>query len=272
MPTIQNVNLMPQAVAGFPSMGSHSHTRFPLLQTVVSISESGLAADMATMSGGSSLVTEATGDIYDDYFLDVPSLGMTDVSMVAGGWYCYSERCSGTGPPYVEQTDTNLQWTSYGVWAAYNYPNPSTVSAYVTGYRTPAASIPNTGSATFNGTVVGQGYYAVPGGLGGYYLQGDATLQANFGTGAITGSLTNMMANSVPWNSVSLTGSMTNGVNFFSGTSAVTSTPGGEYSLNASGTGTFAGMFFGPGAQEAGAVWTLYDGTNSAFGTLGVSR
>jgi hypothetical protein len=40
--------------------------------------------------------------------------------------------------------------------------------------------------------------------------------------------------------------------------------------LNA--TGTLEGRFFGPSAQEAGAVWTLFDGTNAAIGTLGGRR
>jgi hypothetical protein len=33
-------------------------------------------------------------------------------------------------------------------------------------------------------------------------------------------------------------------------------------------TGTLEGKFFGPSAQEAGAVWTLFDGTKAAIGTL----
>jgi hypothetical protein len=100
-------------------------------------------------------------------------------------------------------------------------------------------------------------------------LAGDATLQTNFGTGTITGSLTNMTANGAPWNSVSLAGTISGGQNYFSGTSGVSSAPAGPYSLSGSATGTFAGLFFGPNAQELGAVWTLFDGTNAAAGTIG---
>jgi hypothetical protein len=100
-------------------------------------------------------------------------------------------------------------------------------------------------------------------------LTGDASLQANFGNGSITGNLTNMRAGGMPWNSVSLMGSISGGQNAFSGTSAATSAPGGIASMNGSATGTFAGMFFGPSAQELGAVWTLHDFTATAIGTIG---
>jgi hypothetical protein len=100
-------------------------------------------------------------------------------------------------------------------------------------------------------------------------LTGDATLQANFGAASITGSLTNMTADGTPWNSVSLLGAISGGQNYFSGTTAVSSTPAGPSSLNGSASGTFAGLFFGPNAQELGAVWTLFDGTSAALGTIG---
>jgi hypothetical protein len=38
--------------------------------------------------------------------------------------------------------------------------------------------------------------------------------------------------------------------------------------LGPNATGTLEGKFFGPAAQEAGAVWTLFDGTRAAIGTL----
>ena len=41
-----------------------------------------------------------------------------------------------------------------------------------------------------------------------------------------------------------------------------------DLGMGANATGTIDGRFFGPSAQEAGAVWTLFDGTNAAIGTL----
>jgi len=85
----------------------------------------------------------------------------------------------------------------------------------------------------------------------------------------MTGNLTNMTVNGAIWNSVSLMGTISGGQNSFSGTSAVSSAPAGPFALNSSATGTFSGLFFGPSAQELGAVWTLFDGTNAAEGTIG---
>ena len=55
----------------------------------------------------------------------------------------------------------------------------------------------------------------------------------------------------------------------FTGTTAATTSPGTVGSMSSSATGTFAGAFFGPSAQELGAVWTLHDGTSTAIGTIG---
>ena len=143
-------------------------------------------------------------------------------------------------------------------------------AAYVTGYATPEAAVPTTGTATYNGSA--QAHIVYPNaqgqnGIGHDYVSGDASLEANFGTRHISGNLTNMTNGSAPWNSVSLLGAISGGN--FSGTTAATSEPGGPSALSGSATGTFAGLFFGPAAQELGAVWTLSDGTATAFGTIG---
>jgi hypothetical protein len=42
--------------------------------------------------------------------------------------------------------------------------------------------------------------------------------------------------------------------------------------MGSGATGTVEGRFFGPAGQEAGAVWTLFDGTKSAIGILTVKQ
>ena len=145
-----------------------------------------------------------------------------------------------------------------------------THGAFVTGYRTPDGSVPTSGSATYTGSVTGRVAYANSQSVGVDYLTGKASLQANFGSGSISGDLTNMQSGYGPWNSVSLLGSISGGN--FTGTSAATSAPGTPSSMSGSATGTFAGMFFGPTAEELGAVWTLYDGAATAIGTIGAAR
>ena len=75
-----------------------------------------------------------------------------------------------------------------------------------------------------------------------------------------------MAAGGAPWNNVAFNSTITG--NGFSGTTSVTSSPAGPASLSAGATGTIEGKFFGPAAQEAGAVWTLFDGVKAAIGTL----
>ena len=140
---------------------------------------------------------------------------------------------------------------------------------YVAGYQTPVASMPTNGSATYGGTGTVIGSALIPGGSTGAQLNGNSALTANFSSGAVTGAFTNMTATPVsggaaqPWNNVSLTASISGAK--FSGQTATSSTPSGTYALG-TGTGTINGGFYGPNANEVGAVWTLYDGSKAAFG------
>ena len=250
-------------------MQAHLDTVFPLLETVVLVDSNGMSADTLATSGGGALAVNSANNKFS---LSVPGAGYNDVAMVAGGWYCYGTACGLDLELDLPSSATaNLSWTTYGSWSEWS-SQKNRFSPFVTGFATPVASVPTTGSATYNGAVQGAAWRpeaGAPFGVGFASLTGDATLQTNFGTGSITGSLTNMTANGDPWNSVSLAGAISGGQNYFSGTSGVGSAPVGAYSLNGSASGTFAGLFFGPNAQELGAVWTLFDGSNAAAGTIG---
>jgi len=139
------------------------------------------------------------------------------------------------------------------------------------GIDTLASAMPTNGKATFNGGV--QGFFTT-----GYYptVQGSASFTVDFTSGAITGAFTQMLvycgcANGQPtphWNDVSVSASIAGGTNRFTGTTAVTSTPGTPLSLSLLATGRIDGGFFGSAAQNIGGVWTLSDGTNSVIGTV----
>jgi hypothetical protein len=133
--------------------------------------------------------------------------------------------------------------------------------------------MPTAGTATYTGIVEGTVFFHPGYGeqsthcfCGLSSLAGNASFTANFGTRNVSGNLTNMTADESPWNNVAFNSTITG--NVFSGTTSVTSVPAGNASLGANATGTLEGRFFGPTAQEAGAVWTLFDGTNAAIGTL----
>ena len=76
-----------------------------------------------------------------------------------------------------------------------------------------------------------------------------------------------MLAGTQPWNSVALSATISGAS--FTGNTAATSAPGNSASLSSSATGTIDGMFFGPKADEIGAVWNLHDGAGTAIGTIG---
>ena len=253
-------------------MQSHGTTTFPLLETVMVKTGTTVSAD-GSANSGATLKFDSTGNLKNDkYQLAVPGIGL-DAAMTAGGFYCYTLVCGSSNGGFVELNGlspyaSNLSWTTYGVWDAGN-STAFRFASFATGYITPVANIPTTGSATFTGET--RGVVSTPSGEC-VCLFGNAALQANFGTGNITGNLTNMNVAGAPWNNVSLTGTMASGVNAFSGTTGVTSAPPGEWTLNNSASGTFVGRFFGPNAEELGAVWTLYDGTKAATGSLGAKR
>ena len=275
-PRAPNASQFPQATAGGPTMNAHPETAFPLVQSVYTLNGSSAAANTAATNGGATLTFDYPGASQSDTIgLAVPGLGL-DLDLVAGGgWYCYTY-CGSQGDRYADMdfatpAGSNLDWTTYGFWYSSTPNNASqSYAAYVTGYATTPGSVPTTGTATYNASAQAHVFYpSIQGqnGIGHDFVSGNASLQANFGTRSITGSLTNMVAGSAPWNSVSLLGAISGGN--FSGTTAVSSAPGGPASLSGSASGTFAGLFFGPSAQELGAVWTLSDGSRTAVGTIG---
>jgi hypothetical protein len=240
----------------------------------VKINSAGAVADTTTMNAGASLQFSSAPD---DYRIDIgnPAVGISNQPLELD-WcgYCASVGNEHVSMHIVDPATSNLSWTTYGTWGVHiDVGAPSTTSAaFVTGYKTPSGSLPSTGTATYLGSVVGTVIHPAAGqenGVATADLSGNATLQANFASASVAGNLTNMMAGSLPWNSVSLLGTIAGGQ--FTGTSAATSAPANAMSLNSSATGTFSGVFFGPSAQELGAVWTLYDGTSSAVGSIGAT-
>ncbi len=273
-----NANLFPDATDGGPTMQAHPMTVFPLLETVVSVRPGRVEADATTMGGGTTLAFSSfvnSGDA--SYRLNAanPLLGVSDVLLRSEPSGSYEASLPGGGK--AKLVIYTLSWSSYGSWAVNMSDGTRTEAIFVTGYETPAGSVPTTGTAAYTGHASGKTYHPQAGevnGVASWDLTGDATLKADFSSGIITGSLI-MFSNAdwydpVPWNSVSLVGAISGGQ--FTGTSAVTSVPDSIASLSGSAKGTFAGMFFGPTAQELGAVWTLFDGKSSAIGWVGARK
>jgi hypothetical protein len=167
-----------------------------------------------------------------------------------------------------------LDYAVMGFWKqapSANSPNVFSDSEFVFGYETPQAAMPTSGTAVFSTGLAQADVYKTV----GTEIQtttvdtSSVSITANFGSGAVTGSFTNMQtSNNQTWNNMALTANIATGTNKFSGSTAATSAPGLPMSLSGSATGSINGAFYGPAAQNLGAVWSLSDGTGSAIGTV----
>jgi hypothetical protein len=169
----------------------------------------------------------------------------------------------------VQWGHADLDWTRVGRWNVPTdwFAEPGATGVFVVGYQTPVGAVPGAGTATYTGRAEGTAFFKRDGNATSVSLTGgSASFTADFGARSVVGNVTGLKAEGIGWNNIAFSSSITG--NTFSGSTSVTSAPGGVASLTGDATGTIEGRFFGPVAQEAGAVWTLYDGTNAAIGTL----
>jgi hypothetical protein len=196
--------------------------------------------------------TETNGVVDPVFNLKVPDFGI-DVRAVNDG---------------PESGLRNLRYTLFGLWEVFENPTATEYifEYYVTGLQTPAANLPKTGTATYGAPASVFGNIYAPSSDGGSVaaatVGGVPTISANFGTGALTGTLTQMRSSGssgVAWNDVSLSASINSTDASITGTTATTGPVSGQFGFSGSATGQLHGNFFGPAGQEIGLVWTLYD-------------
>ncbi len=171
---------------------------------------------------------------------------------------------------------TELSYLRFGQWAISNASTGAVGQAapIIGGYETPDASMPTSGTALYRADVEGAVSFALNGTRTIGEMEGSASITANFGSNQLTGQVTGTsMSYDTPnnyvegqWNDFSFGATLTG--NSFAGTTAVTSTPGGTGALITGAAGTVSGAFYGPNANEIGAIWTLSDGTTTALGTI----
>ncbi len=260
---------------------------FPALQTAVQVTPNGVKAADPTSSAAVNVslgpVASCTAPVpCMTVRLTVPSLAMDVTANVNNNLSTPTATTASVGGNTFSLASYGLSYVSFGVWglASGNAQAPGNLGVYAIGYQTPSEAMPASGSATYTGTGEVAGFVLLPSGASavGTGIAGDATVNANFATGKVNGTLSNMQAvvgtQTTPWNSVSLTADIAAGKNTFSGSTAATSAPAGTYSLKSTATGTVTGGFYGPAAENVGAVWTLSnpDGTGAAIGTLGAKH
>lgn len=247
------------------SGGYPANVTFPLIATSLKSASPGMSA--AASPGATLTVVGAPGNT-TNFQLVIPSIGVnsnyTSIESIAAnssGWTW--------GYSYV----TAGSWLQ----GSGNSGSLQSTSVYSFGYETPGSGMPTTGTAQFSGLASGSVYQTNNGTILGAPLDGKATLSVSFSSGQVTGSLSlqqwdgvpyNSAPGYLPWNDVSLNANIAPGTNRFSGSTAATSAPGTSFSLAGSATGHVDGAFYGPAAQNLGAVWSLSDGSKSAIGAL----
>jgi hypothetical protein len=246
-----------------PSASNDGTTKFPLLITAVTHDFSG---DADTTRQGATVAMNASGQ--RTLTVNNPAFGATDVPI-------------GQLNPLVMLPAGSIivvrghyDYTEYGSWQIHAARGAGN-AVYVGGYETPAAQVPASGTAIYSGTTTG--LYTRIDACPCYeqFVGGNVQLTADFGARTVSGSLTNLYADDgdnwmpTPLNDVGFTAAIDSAENRFTGTTRVTSEPGG-FSPNA--TGVIAGRFFGPAAQSVGAVWTLSDSTRRLIASFGARQ
>ena len=201
-----------------------------------------------------------TNSISPEVTLGITSLCSSNVSDCANGtdpysyydshhsFAAYSEAEGGYGGVisnvFVGLDDTNqFSHSTWGYWvhrddiADYEFD----AGYWVAGNLTPAANIPNSGSASYTGGMVGLTKQ-------GEALVGEMNWNVNFATRSVSGSFDSITKDGAAWiNSAAVSGGWSAGTNAVS----ASITGAGVSSGNAKGA------FFGPSAQELGGTWRI---------------
>ncbi len=157
-----------------------------------------------------------------------------------------------------------LSYVTYGQWNSPNGSNRSlNFGTVVFGVQTPAANMPTTGSATYDGSTFG----TLNIGSTLYNVGGFVELTADFSTSNVTGSTALMSKQNLQtggvsaWRDLTFNATITSGTNQFLGSAA---------SDDSAVTGTVAGGFYGPSTNgippEIGGAWRVSGSGETAIG------
>lgn len=161
-----------------------------------------------------------------------------------------------------------LNYMTYGGWIGEQQTNGDLPVGWIAfGVDTASADMPSTGSATFNGVTEGM----MVNSSNAYILDGKVAIQANFATGGVEATFSNMRRFSLSgvylgaWRDFSGSLSIASGTNRYAGTANTN---------DAVLSGSIEGAFYGAAGSsptETGGVWELSNGTEDAIGAFGAS-
>jgi hypothetical protein len=275
------------AIGGSP----YASGTFPAMQTALKASAAGIAGAPATDSvtftdDGTTGVCSGGGTCSGSQFkLDLPSIQMSVSASIPTDFSTQTTtEIQSTSDGKLSLTTYGLSYVTFGTWALQlsNLGTTSDAGSYMAGYVTPAAAMPTTGTAHYAGksnAVSGTVFVTDGGNAVSARLEGGAQFDADFATGSVTGAFTNIQATpadgiSSSFNDVAVNANIASGTSTFSGTTAAASPGNGHYALKPTAAGQISGGFYGPNANELGAVWTLSngDGSGAAIGTVGALK
>lgn len=233
--------------------------------------------DSATTQAGATLTANTNGT----YQLTVnnPAVGATNVATATYPGVTVDTK---TTSFVTDVVSANLDYLRFGYWYKYQ-PTEGvfTAAAWTAGYVTPSSDIPVQGTATFTGTATGLVSDFVACNCGNAFLStftGQAHVTANFALLSLAGSVDNIILSSPvgqargPMNDIAFTATIDRLNNFFSGTTSVSSQPGGAWAFGPTASGHINGRFYGPNAKEIGAVFGLSDGARRLIGSFGAKQ
>lgn len=229
------------------------------------------AAPVSTRNGTITLTTDANGNINKLVF-DFPGRSLTVIPTTELSSPRTADAVQLNGilnqtfgfPNTVGYTlsqvagSQTLTSSAYGVWADDMFKSFGDGRPFAFGNLTPAASVPTTGSATYNGSVIGIGLQNES---TAFALDGKAHIVANFSTQSVAASLTNLRTVGGPGALPDLTGTVAISGNAYSGSIA-----GGALK------GAIGGNFYGAGADETAGVFQAGGDGNYLFGSYGAKK
>jgi len=246
---------------------------FPALTTRLQPTTNGLTA-VSTNASTTAVLSRGPGGMV------VQIIGADNLNRIFNG-VSFPNVLSRDFYDYGGEPLSGLSYVALGGWGQWGWggwlENPLQSFGLVAfGYETPQSGMPISGTAVFTGVSLGSVFSSVGGDIRSTSVMADAAFSVDFASGKITGAFTHSHYFAptawLPWNDVSLTASIAAGTNKFSGATAVTTSPQTAFTLNPSATGSITGAFYGPAAQNLGAIWTLSDGTTTAIGGVAASH
>ena len=183
------------------------------------------------------------------------SFGPSNIASTSGNFIIYSKNGGAETFRLLDKSAVALTYVDYGEWKRSSTSNGTTSvndTFVVFGSKTPSASVPRTGSASY--TTMYDGNFVDKNGE--HALSGAGSMTADWASGTLSYTAN---INGVPSGSLAFAGS--GSINFRSA-GFTTSTSSGGYNFSQSGN------FYGPSADEVGGLFRLWNRTGAGQGAF----